>query len=185
MPRNQLSKGNGDMHLIHDIQPLMKNSLVRAVTEIAAGTRQKYEVDPEYGILSLDRTLPTACRYPANYGFIPQTLGIDGDPLDIFLFAQESIQPGTLVIVKPISVFDMITDGESDFKIIAVVDADPVYGRVKRLDEISPATLKEFEQFLLTYKQLEGKSVKLGGFQSPEDAWEVIHQSIKEYPKKK
>ncbi len=171
------------MHLIHDIDPLKTKSFVRAVVEISQGSKQKYEVDPEYGILSLDRTVPTACRYPVNYGFIPRTLGIDGDALDIFLFAQESIQPGTLVTAKPIGLFDLVTDGESDHKVIAVIKSDPAFGLAEKIEDLPKFLMRELEQFLFTYKQLENKKVKVGPFLAADKAWEMIHETIKSYSK--
>lgn len=171
------------MHLIHDIEPLKTKDYVRAVVEISQGSRQKYEVDPEYGVLSLDRTIPTACRYPMNYGFIPRTLGLDGDALDILLFAQEPILPGTLVTARPVGVFDLVTDGESDHKIISVVKTDPLYGLIKKFDEFPTAVLLELEQFLLTYKQLESKKVKIGKFLDAAQAWEMIHKTVAAYAK--
>ncbi|MBC7457186.1 MAG: inorganic diphosphatase [Bdellovibrionaceae bacterium] len=172
------------MHLWHDIDPLRIKSHLQAIIEIPLGSRQKYEVDSELGILTLSRTLLTACRYPVNYGMIPRTLGLDGDPLDILIFSRESIMPSVLVTARPVGIFDLITNGKSDYKIIAVVKEDPEFGNIQNIHEIKKFRVLELRQFLQTYKNLEKKTVKLGNFLGPIKAWTVIRQSIESYQKK-
>ncbi len=172
------------MHLWHDIDPLRIKSHLQAIIEIPQGSRQKYEVDSELGILTLSRPLLTSCRYPVNYGLIPRTLGLDGDPLDILIFSRESIMPSVLVTARPVGVFDLITNGESDQKIIAVVKEDPEFGNIQNINEINNFRVLELKQFLQTYKNLEKKTVKLGNFSGPVKAWTVFRQSVKSYQKK-
>ena len=156
---------------------------VNALIEISQGSRAKYEIDKATGLLILDRVIYSSFHYPVNYGFIPKTLGEDGDPLDILVICSESIQPLCLVEATVIGNMQMIDNGEKDDKIIAVATNDPSvhYEDIHHLPEHFLAVLKNyFEQ----YKVLEDKVVLIDEFQSKETAFDVINASIERYKNK-
>ena len=117
------------------------------VIEITKGSKKKYELDKECGLLRLDRILYTSTHYPANYGFIPRTYGDDNDPLDVLVLCSESIEPMTLVRCYPIGVISMIDNGRNDEKIIAIPFSDPTYNQYKSIDELPTHTFDEMRHF--------------------------------------
>src|SRR5690554_6825137 len=133
---------------------------VTGVIEIPKGSRAKYELDKESGMLSLDRVLYSSVYYPANYGFIPQTYCDDDDPLDILILSQIDIQPLCLVNAKIIGVMRMLDQGEADDKIIAVASNDMSVAHINDISELPTHFLKELRQFFEEYKKLENKHVK-------------------------
>lgn len=154
---------------------------VKGLIEIPKGSHAKYEVDKKTGLLKLDRVIYSSFHYPVNYGFIPQTLGQDGDPLDILVICSESITPLCLVEATVIGNMQMIDNGERDDKIIAVASQDPAvnfYTDVTSLPKHFIAVLRNyFEQ----YKVLENKKVEIDEFQDKEAAYKVIEEAIAFY----
>ena len=128
------------------------------VIEISKGSKNKYELDKETGLLILDRILHTSTHYPANYGFIPRTYGDDGDPLDVLLLCSEPVQPMTLVRAYPIGVISMLDNGKNDEKIIAVPFNDPNYNCYHDISELPSHVVDEMEHFFTVYKALENKT---------------------------
>ncbi len=154
---------------------------VNAIIEIPKGSRAKYELDKESGIVKLDRVLYSAVYYPANYGFIPQTYGEDHDPLDILVLSQVDVVPMCLVRAKVIGVMRMIDNGEGDDKIIAVADGDPSVAHFNDISELPPHLISEMKSFFEDYKKLEHKEVQVEDFQNKETAREIIFESIESY----
>ena len=145
-----------------------------AVIEIAKGSKNKYELDKETGLLMLDRILYTSTHYPANYGFIPRTYGDDKDPLDVLVICAESIKPFTLVRAYPIGVIDMLDNGAHDEKIIAIPFGDPNYNMYKEIEDLPEHVFQEMTHFFSVYKSLEGKDTKVESIRGREAALEVI-----------
>ena len=141
----------------HDISPdrIQPEDFV-AVIEIPKGSKKKYELDKETGLIILDRVLYTSTHYPANYGFIPRTYGDDGDPLDVLVVCSESIDPLTLVRCYPIGYISMLDGGKNDEKIIAIPFSDPTYNNVQDLMDLPPHLFDEMAHFFSVYKALEG-----------------------------
>ena len=171
------------MNLWHDLEPGSKDSIT-TIIEINKGSKNKYEIDKKTGLIALDRVLHTAQDYPFDYGFVPQTLWDDGDPLDVVLLTTYPLFPGCLVKVRPVGVMWMIDGGDSDAKIIAVPEEDPRFNHVKDLKDVNPHFLKEMEHFFLTYKQLQKKEVSVNGFDGAEKAMEAFEKSVKAYKDK-
>ncbi|MET0634589.1 MAG: inorganic diphosphatase [Chitinophagaceae bacterium] len=154
---------------------------VNALIEIPQGSRAKYEVDKETGLLKLDRVIYSSFHYPMNYGFIPQTLGQDGDPLDILVLCSQSIQPLCLVDANVIGNMQMIDSGELDDKIIAVAANDPSVNHYTRVDDLPQHFLLELRNFFEQYKALENKKVVIDNFQDTETAYQVIQDAVDFY----
>jgi inorganic pyrophosphatase len=150
-----------------------------AVIEIPKGSRNKYEVDHETGRVFLDRVLYTAFVYPTDYGFFENTLGLDGDPVDVLVLLDHPLFPGVGVNVRPVAVFNMTDDGGSDAKVIAVQTKDPRWSHIQDLEDIPEFTKKEIEHFFEHYKDLEpGKWVKLEGWQGRAEAEKIVEEGI-------
>jgi inorganic pyrophosphatase len=145
-----------------------------AVVEIPKGVRNKYEYDPELGGIKLDRLLMSAAPYPADYGYIPDTLGRDGDVLDALVCLTEPTFPGCLIPVKPVGMFKMRDEKGVDDKIICVPLADPNWNHYDELEDLPELLRQEIEQFFSIYKDLEHKEVIVGGWCSREDALQEI-----------
>lgn len=174
------------MNIWHDIdiKRIQSNDFV-AVIEIAKGTKKKYEMDKETGIIILDRLLHTSTHYPANYGFIPKTLAEDGDPLDVLVLCSESLDPLTLVRCYPIGVVTMLDNGKNDEKIIAIPFGDPLYNSYHKVDDLPPFVSEELIHFLRVYKDLEdGKVTQVGEMQNKEQAKKTIEDCKQRYLKK-
>lgn len=152
-----------------------------AVVEIPMGSKNKYELDKETGMLRLDRILFTATHFPANYGLIPRTYGDDLDPLDVLLLCSEPIHPLTIVRVYPIGVITMIDGGRHDDKIIAIPFGDPTYNMYKDISELPPHLFSEMTHFFRVYKDLEGKETEVGEAKGKEDAVKIIKNAIESY----
>ena len=154
-----------------------------AVIEISKGSKCKYELDKETGMLRLDRILYTATHYPANYGFIPRTYADDGDPLDVLVLCSEPIVPMTLVQVYPIGAIRMIDGGKQDDKIIALPFSDPTYHKVKSIQELPPHIFDEIKHFFTVYKQLENKQTAVKELFDRTEAEEIVRRAIEDYKK--
>jgi len=171
------------MHAWHDVSPsrISAEDFI-VVIEISRGSKTKYELDKETGLLILDRILYTSTHYPANYGFISRTLGADHDPLDVLVVSSEPIVPMTLVRCYPIGVISMIDDGKQDDKIIAIAFGDPAYNGYRDIDELPEHIFKEMVHFFSVYKELEGKeSVANNDVASREQAIIIIDEAIESY----
>ena len=157
---------------------------VTALIEIPSGSRNKYELDKDSGLLRLDRVLYSAVHYPADYGFIPRTLHEDGDPCDILVLVNEPTFPGCQIDARPIGVLMMLDRGEPDDKILAVPSKDPFYGEYFDIADIPQHFLREVEHFFRIYKDLEGRRVQTVGWEKSEKAMLVINDSIARYAEK-
>lgn len=170
------------MHPWHDV-PIgdLQPGTVQAVIEIPAGGKAKYELDKASGLLRLDRVLYSAMYYPANYGFIPRTLGKDDDPLDILVLSQVNIQPLCMVRAQVIGVMRMVDSGQADDKIIAVAADDISVSHLRRPQDLPPHLASELRNFFQEYKTLEGKQVQVEGIQGNEVALPIIQEAIADY----
>jgi inorganic pyrophosphatase len=169
-------------HPWHDVTPgenLPREFL--AVVEIPTGSKIKYELDKETGLLRLDRILYSAVHYPANYGFIPQTLAEDDDPLDVLVLCQEKLDPLTIVSARAIGLMTMIDSGKRDHKILAVAVDDPEYNGFLEAAELPPHRLAMLVRFFQDYKQLEGKAVEVDDFEPADTAVPVIEAALESY----
>ncbi|MHB8651633.1 MAG: inorganic diphosphatase [Minisyncoccota bacterium] len=173
------------MNLWHEISP-GKNApeIINVIVEINKGSKNKYEIDKETGLIALDRVAHTAQDFPFDYGFVPQTLWDDGDPLDVILLTTYPLVPGILVKARPVAIMHMMDGGEGDDKIIAVPKDDPRWTLVENLADINKHTLKEIEHFYSTYKKLQNKEVVVSGFDGVDIAREAITHSRKLYQDK-
>ena len=155
--------------------------LVTAVIEIPRGSRNKYELDKDSGLMRLDRVLYSAVHYPGDYGFIPRTLHEDGDPLDVLVRINEPTFPGCQIDVRPVGVLKLLDRGEPDDKILAVPSHDPQHNEYFDIADLPGHYLREIEHFFGIYKDLEGKRVEIVGWEKSERALEIIVDSIRRY----
>ncbi|MFD2828007.1 inorganic diphosphatase [Leeuwenhoekiella polynyae] len=149
--------------------------------EIPKGSRNKYEYDFKLKKIRYDRMIFSSMMYPADYGFIPETLALDGDPLDVLVLVTEPTFPGCVMEVKPIGVFHMTDEKGPDEKIICVPVSDPNASRLEDLSDLNPHLIKEIGHFFQVYKDLEKKKVDVGGFGDVNEAKEIIKQCIDRY----
>ena len=153
-----------------------------AVIEIPKGSRNKYEVDHETGRVYLDRVLFTSFVYPTDYGFFENTLGLDGDPVDVLVLLEYPVFPGVGVKVRPVGVFNMSDEAGIDSKVIAVPAKDPRWASIVDVDDIPQQLRNEIEHFFEHYKDLEpGKWVKTEGWGDAASAEEIIQAGLKAY----
>lgn len=175
------------MNLWHDV-PLGDDAPqeINVIIEIPKGSANKYEVDKETGLIKLDRANYSSAPYPFDYGFAPQTLWDDGDPLDVVVLTTFPLHPGILVAVRPVAVIDMVDSGESDYKIIAVPVEDKRWDDVQDLQDVNKHSLKEFQHFFETYKALKGKPapVEIRGIYDKAAALEAVKKSAELYRQK-
>ena len=141
---------------------------INVVVEIPQGSRNKYEYDKELNIFRLDRALHSATYYPGDYGFIPQTLAEDGDPMDVLILVAQPTFSGCLVVARPIGLLKMIDGGDIDDKILAVPVGEPSYAGIESHEQIFAHTRRMIEHFFQTYKALEGKETSTGGWHDAE-----------------
>jgi len=172
-------------HPWHDLSPgedVPKE--FHAVIEIPLHSNVKYELDKPSGMIRMDRVLYSAVFYPANYGFIPQTLAEDHDPLDVLVLCQEPVVPLTVIRSRAIGLMTMFDQGEPDHKIIAVATADPEYSAYREVNRLPPHQMAMVRRFFQDYKQLEGKEVKVNEILPAAEAYPVIEKALKQYRKK-
>jgi inorganic pyrophosphatase len=157
---------------------------VNGIIEIPKGTRAKYELDKDSGLLKLDRVLYSSVYYPANYGFIPKSYCDDKDPLDILILSQIDVVPMCIVPAKVIGVMRMLDNGEADDKIIAVAAGDPSVNHINDISELPAHFISEMRNFFEDYKKLENKTVVVEEFLNRETAIEILQDSFKMYEEK-
>ena len=169
----------------HDIHPsrISPDDYI-AFIEIEKGSKNKYELDKETGLLILDRILYTSTHYPANYGFIPRSYGDDGDPLDVLVLCSENILPQSLVRCYPIGVITMLDQGRLDEKIIAIPFQDPSYNSYHDVSELPAHLFTEISHFFSVYKNLEGKETVVDELRGKDAARDVIQKCLDAYIEK-
>ncbi len=169
----------------HDVNPGRNTpEFVNGIIEIPKGSRAKYELDKETGLLKMDRVLYSSVYYPANYGFIPRTYCDDQDPLDILILSQIDITPLCLVQAQVIGCMRMIDNGEADDKIIAVAEGDMSVNHINDISELPQHFIRELQTFFEDYKKLENKSVVIEEFQSKFIALQIVENAIADYKAK-
>ena len=169
---------------IKKINPGNPQEAINVVIEIPQGSNIKYELDKKSGAIFLDRILYGTEFYPANYGFIPNTLAADGDPIDVLVLSSESVIPGCVIKSRVIGVFLMDDENGKDEKIVAVpvTKLDPKMAKIEKLEDLPEIILNQIKHFFETYKDLEpGKWVKVTGFEGKEKAIELINKAIDNY----
>ncbi len=169
---------------ITKIKPGNPEEAINVLIEIPKGSNIKYELDKESGAIFLDRILYGSQFYPANYGFVPNTLADDGDPIDVLVLSSEAVVPGCIIKSRIIGVFIMEDENGQDEKIVAVptVKLDPKMAKINSLEDLPEVELSQIKHFFETYKDLEpGKWVKVTGFEGREKAIELINKSIANY----
>ena len=171
-------------HPWHEVSPGEEiPASVNAIIEIPKGSKAKYEIDKESGLIKLDRVLFSSVMYPANYGFIPRTYCDDKDPLDLLVLCSVDVYPMSVIEAKVIGVMHMIDNGEQDDKIIAVAKHDMSVNYINDLSELPPHTMKEIVRFFQDYKALEHKNVTIEQLFGRSYAYKVIQESIDLYQK--
>ena len=175
------------IHAWHDVTPGIEGQPLpasfRAIIEIPKGSNNKYELDKPTGLLKLDRVLSSAVYYPANYGFIPQTLAEDDDPLDVLVYSTEEIPPMCLCEARAVGLMTMIDHGDPDHKIIAVLSSDPIYSEFVKASDFPNHIFRMLKRFFQDYKTLEGKTVEVDDIMPAEAAHAVIEQCLQRYEK--
>jgi inorganic pyrophosphatase len=151
--------------------------IIEVVIEIPKGSRNKYEYDKERGVIKFDRMLFSAMHYPSDYGFIPETLAQDADPLDALVLVWEPTFPGCHIESKPVGLFKMWDEKGSDEKILCVPVLDPLWNHIESLEDVPPHLLKEIEHFFRVYKDLEEKKVGIEGWEGRDAAIRIIEES--------
>ncbi len=155
-----------------------KPGVINVLIEIPGGSKNKYEYDKELGAFALDRVLYSSVKYPYDYGFIPNTLADDGDPLDGMVLIDEPTFPGCIIAARPIGFLEMIDGGDRDEKILCVPDKDPRYTNVKSLKDIAHHRLEEIAEFFRSYKNLEKKVTQILGWQDVERVQPLVDKFI-------
>ena len=150
------------------------NNIYDAIIEIPLKTKTKFEIDKKTNNIRLDRVLYSAMTYPAEYGYIPNTFELDGDPLDILVISSEATFPGCVVPAKIIGVLTLIDNGLIDHKIISVVAVDPRYNEINKLSDLSEFTLEEIKDFFANYKTLQNIKVEVKDYEGLDKALEII-----------
>ncbi len=176
-------KGHDRMgNIWHDINPsrIQPEDFI-AVIEIEKGSKKKYELDKETGLIILDRILHTSTHYPANYGFIPRTFADDLDPLDVLVLCSEAIETFTMVRVYPIGMFTMTDNDRLDEKIIAIPFNDPTYNGYQDISELPSHVFEEMRHFFSVYKELEGMKTAVDGVMGRECAVEAVSRALRLY----
>ena len=156
-----------------------------SIIEIPFGSSVKYELDKTSGLIKLDRVLYSAAYYPANYGFIPQTLAEDDDPLDVLVFCQETVVPLTIIHARTIGLMTMVDAGKKDHKIIAVATEDPEFNSYREAAEMPTHRLRMLQRFFQDYKQLEGKAVEVDEIQPAKTAYPIIEDALARYSRQR
>jgi inorganic pyrophosphatase len=157
---------------------------VNAVIEIPRGDTNKYEYDKQLHVFRLDRNLYSPVHYPGDYGFIPSTLSLDTDPLDVLVLVDAPSFTGCVMTVRPIGVLKMIDQAKEDEKILSVGTKDPIYEGVKDYDALYPHLLRGIEHFFSVYKELEAKTTRIIGWENAERAREIVSECQERYARK-
>jgi inorganic pyrophosphatase len=170
------------VHSWHDV-PVGNDApdVFQAIIEIPRGSKVKYELDKDSGLLRVDRMLYSSVVYPANYGFIPRTYADDNDPLDVLVLAQEAVDPLSILRARPIGMMSMVDEGQEDAKIICIHMDDPAFNTYWHIKELPDHRLRELKRFFQDYKALEDKSVRVQEFFGPERARQVVIESMEMY----
>ena len=173
------------MHPWHDtyLDDASVSTSFPVIIEIPKGSKNKYELDKETGLLRLDRVLHSAVYYPADYGFIPRSFCDDGDPLDALVLSQEPVYPLTIVAARPIGVMRMRDDKGIDDKIVAVSVSDPAFADYRHTDQLPAHVMREVRRFFEDYKALEHKQVIVEDMLGPSDAFGIIREALELYRK--
>ncbi len=158
-----------------------ENRIVDAFIEIPTGSQNKYEFDKELGQFRLDRVLYSPMHYPTEYGYLENTLALDGDPLDILVLTTFPTFPGCVISARVVGVLNMSDDKGQDEKLLAVPVDDPRWEGVNSLEDVSAHTLKEIEHFFKVYKDLENKTTNIIGWEGPEKASQLIDECLERY----
>jgi len=158
--------------------------VLNTIVEIPKGSKNKYEYDKDIESFALDRVLHSSVVYPADYGFIPQTIYDDGDPMDIMVLIDQPTFPGCLIVSRPIGIMKMIDGGDKDFKVLAVPVDDPKYKGIEDISQIPGHILDEISEFFRTYKNLEGKETEVLGWEDSKFAKKEVIRSIDLYKEK-
>lgn len=153
------------------------------IVEIPKGSRNKYEYDHERNVMRLDRMLFTAMQYPSDYGFFPDTLAEDGDPLDALVLLWEPTFPGCLIEVEAVGVFKMRDEKGIDHKVLCRPVEEPMWAHIRELSDVPPHLLKEIEHFFTVYKDLEKKKTGIDGWEDRTEANRVIHEAQDRFKK--
>ncbi|MEM1291413.1 MAG: inorganic diphosphatase [Cyanobacteria bacterium P01_H01_bin.162] len=152
--------------------------LLNVLVEIPSGSKNKYEFDKDMGALILDRVLFSSVQYPYDYGFVPNTLADDGDPLDGMVLMDQPTFPGCVIASRPIGMLEMIDGGDRDEKILCVPAEDPRFAQVNSLDDIAAHRLDEIAEFFRSYKNLENKVTEILGWQNVDKVKPLVQQCI-------
>jgi inorganic pyrophosphatase len=153
----------------------MDQEELEVVVEIPRGSRNKYEMDHATHRIRLDRVLHSSVHYPTDYGYIPDTLAEDGDPLDALVVVEDGTFPGCSVPARPIGLLHMADENGKDVKVLCVAASDPRFDEIRELGDLAPHWLREIEIFFETYKRLEdSKEVSVGGWEGREAAWRAV-----------
>ena len=171
-----------EMNVDLELLPIGEDApeLVNVVVEVPVGSRNKYEYEPELGVIVRDRVLPGNIRYPADYGFVPSTEGADGEPLDIMVAAYDPVFPGCVVQARVVGALEMTEAEESEYNIFAVPSGDPRFDDITTLEDMPEQNLHEIEQFFVAFKRLEGdEDAEVQGWCGPEETYEIIRQSTR------
>jgi inorganic pyrophosphatase len=153
-------------------------AVVNVIVEIPKGRRNKFEVDKVTGLIKLDRYLYSSAVYPGDYGFVPQTLAEDGDPLDALVMVNEPTFSGCLIEARVVGIFRMRDKGQNDFKLLAVPHKDPLLAHIKKLTDVPAHFVREVEFFFTTYKQLEGVTIEALGWASHDEGTAEVRSSV-------
>jgi len=153
--------------------------LINILIEIAGGSKNKYEYDKDMNAFALDRVLYSSVHYPYDYGFVPNTLADDGDPLDGMIIMDEPTFPGCVITARAIGMLEMIDDGDRDEKLLCVPDEDPRFKEVKSLQQVASHRLEEISEFFATYKRLEKKETEILGWKDADAVKALVEKCVK------
>ena len=158
-----------------------KEITIDVLIEIPKGSRNKYEYDKVKKVVRYDRMIFSSMHYPSDYGFVPETLALDGDPLDALVLVSDPTFPGCLIEVKPLGLFRMYDEKGPDAKLLCVPVSDPIWNKLNSIEEVNPHIIKEIEHFFSVYKDLEEKKVGIEGWENKDSAIQTIRESQKRY----
>ena len=160
-----------------------ETGLINVLVEITGGSKNKYEFDKDMNAFILDRVLFSSVKYPFDYGFVPNTLADDGDPLDGMVMMDEPTFPGCVIAARPVCMLEMIDGGDRDEKILCVPAEDPRYDHVKSMKDIAPHRLEEIAEFFRSYKNLEKKETKILGWKDIDQVAPLVEECVKAFNK--